>query len=244
MASQLLSRRRQSRHPPRPRRRSNKVAQMEQGGVLGMRSFGHKRPVSSCAFDPVRVPAQPPRKPRRNKAPACLTKTTQTSPQSAQCSQRIASLSIPGKTKSVSPFPFSPRATEMSESLQSEATLLLAKVASRGLFTQVFLSSTSSSKSRSDGHPNLERWVLVTEGNASRRMNAQRFISCFSDFVFPPESYGPISWSPTILRRRSNPGFIFRRLFLRQKCRQRVQRMGRTGHIQFHSQSRHHRRRK
>ena len=97
----------------------------------------------------------------------------------------------------------------MSESLQSEATLLLAKVASSGLFTQVFLSSTSSSKSRSDGHPNLERWVLVSEGNASRRMNAQRFIFCFSDFVFPPESYGPISWSPTIVRRRSNPGFIF-----------------------------------
>ena len=45
-------------------------------------------------------------------------------------------------------------------------------------------------------------------------------------------------------RRRCNPGFIFRRLFLRQKCRQRIQRMGRTGHIQFHSQSRHHRRHK
>jgi len=62
--------------------------------------------------------------------------------------------------------------------------------------------------------------------------------------LFSPLSLMAQYWSPTIVRRRSNPGFIFRRLFLRQKCRQRVQRMGRTGHIQFHSQSRHHRRRK
>ena len=62
-----LSRRRQSRHPA--------AVESKSRAVSSGRDHLDKRPVSSCAFDPVRVPAQPPRKPRRNKAPACLTKT-------------------------------------------------------------------------------------------------------------------------------------------------------------------------
>jgi len=114
--------------------------------VLKTRSLGHKRPVSSCAF----WPTSSARSTTANHVREGLLSVSR-----KQHKQASKARSVPNESRHSGEeeigfsFPIFSSATEMSESLQSEATLLLAKVASSGLFTQVFLSSTSSSKSRS-----------------------------------------------------------------------------------------------